>query len=98
MEVPIEQQAPPQQQDVDTSSLTPEQQEEMKLRMKYPNPHKPGGSTFIQKMLHRGVSLYILFISPIFQLSYLLSFIIYRIRSISIPVTITWPNLELKQR
>lgn len=58
MEVPIEQQAPPQQQDVDTSSLTPEQQEEMKLRMKYPNPHKPGGSTFIQKMLHRGVSLY----------------------------------------
>ena len=59
MEVPIEQQAPPQQQDVDTSSLTPEQQEEMKLRMKYPNPHKPGGSTFIQKMLHRGVSLYI---------------------------------------
>jgi len=58
MEVPIEQQAPPQQQDVDTSSLTPEQQEEMKLRMKYPNPHKPGGSTFIQKMLHRGNKKY----------------------------------------
>lgn len=54
MEVPIEQQQP--QQVVD-STMTPEQQEEMKLRMKYPNPHKPGGSTFIQKMLHKGVSI-----------------------------------------
>lgn len=38
-----------------TTKLTPEQEEEMKLRSKYPNPQKPGGSTFIQKMLHRGV-------------------------------------------
>lgn len=37
------------------SGMTPEQEEEMKLRMKYPNPQKPGGSTFIQKMLHKGV-------------------------------------------
>lgn len=56
MEVPIEQQQPQQVGGVDDSSMTPEQQEEMKLRMKYPNPNKPGGSTFIQKMLHRGVS------------------------------------------
>ena len=37
--------------------LTPEQEEEIKLRSKYPNPQKPGGSAFIQKMLHKGVSL-----------------------------------------
>lgn len=36
--------------------LTPEQEEELKLRSKYPNPQKPGGSAFIQKMLHKGVS------------------------------------------
>ena len=38
------------------AKLTLEQEEEMKLRMKYPNPQKPGGSAFIQKMLHKGVS------------------------------------------
>jgi len=36
--------------------LTIEQEEERKLKMKYPNPQKPGGSAFIQKMLHKGVS------------------------------------------
>ena len=35
--------------------LTIEQEEERKLKMKYPNPQKPGGSAFIQKMLHKGV-------------------------------------------
>ena len=44
----IQQQAP--------VKLTPEQEEELKLRSKYPNPQKPGGSAFIQKMLHKGVS------------------------------------------
>ena len=37
--------------------LTPEQEEEIKLRSKYPNPQKPGGSAFIQKMLHKGVNI-----------------------------------------
>ena len=39
-----------------TQKLTIEQEEEKKLRIKYPNPQKPGGSAFIQKMLHKGVS------------------------------------------
>lgn len=43
--------------------LTPEQEEEMKLRSKYPNPQKPGGSSFIQKMLHKGVIIFHLFLS-----------------------------------
>ena len=37
--------------------LTIEQEQEQKLRSKYPNPPKQGGSAFIQKMLHKGVSL-----------------------------------------
>lgn len=40
------------------TKLTLEQEEEMKLRMKYPNPQKPGGSAFIQKMLHKGSKKY----------------------------------------
>ena len=36
--------------------MTPEMEEEAKLRAKYPNPQKPSGSAFIHKMLHRGVS------------------------------------------
>ncbi|RNA17024.1 hypothetical protein BpHYR1_005390 [Brachionus plicatilis] len=36
-------------------NLTPEQEQEIKLRSKYPNPQKPGASNFIQKMLHKGV-------------------------------------------
>lgn len=40
----------------ESTVLTPEQEEERKLRLKYPNPQKPGGSTFIQKMLHKGVN------------------------------------------
>jgi hypothetical protein len=40
------------------AKLTPEQEEEIKLRIKYPNPQKPGGSAFIQKMLHRGSKKY----------------------------------------
>lgn len=35
--------------------LTIEQEQEQKLRSKYPNPQKPGGSAFIHKMLHKGV-------------------------------------------
>lgn len=58
MEVPLEQQQQPSQVVGGETNMTPEQQEEMKLRMKYPNPHKPGGSTFIQKMLHRGNKKY----------------------------------------
>jgi len=42
----------------DQAKLTPEQEEEIKLRIKYPNPQKPGGSAFIQKMLHRGSKKY----------------------------------------
>lgn len=38
--------------------LTIEQEEEKKLRIKYPNPQKPGGSAFIQKMLHKGSKKY----------------------------------------
>lgn len=38
--------------------LTIEQEEERKLRSKYPNPQKPGGSAFIQKMLHKGSKKY----------------------------------------
>jgi hypothetical protein len=38
------------------SQFTPEQEEEMKLRSKYPNPQKQGGSNFVQKLLHKGVS------------------------------------------
>ena len=45
-----------QQIDETNNKLTPEQEEELKLRSKYPNPQKPGGSSFIQKMLHKGVS------------------------------------------
>jgi hypothetical protein len=37
------------------TKLTPEQEEEQKLRSKYPNPQKPGGSAFVQKLLHKGV-------------------------------------------
>jgi len=40
------------------TKLTPEQEEELKLRNKYPNPQKPGGSAFIQKMLHKGSKKY----------------------------------------
>lgn len=39
----------------DTPKLTPEQEQELKLRSKYPNPQKPAGSSFIQKMLNKGV-------------------------------------------
>ena len=39
-------------------ALTPEQEEEMKLRIKYPNQQKTGGSAFIQKMLHKGNKKY----------------------------------------
>lgn len=42
----------------ESTVLTPEQEEERKLRLKYPNPQKPGGSTFIQKMLHKGVNFW----------------------------------------
>lgn len=38
--------------------LTPEQEEEIKLRVKYPNPSKPGGSAFIQKILNKGHKKY----------------------------------------
>ena len=38
--------------------LTPEQEEEIKLRQKYPNPSKPGGSAFIQKILNKGHKKY----------------------------------------
>lgn len=41
-----------------TQKLTIEQEEERKLKMKYPNPQKPGGSAFIQKMLHKGSKKY----------------------------------------
>ena len=44
---PVEQSAP---------KLTIEQEQEQKLKSKYPNPQKPGGSAFIHKMLHKGVS------------------------------------------
>ncbi|CAF0825782.1 unnamed protein product [Brachionus calyciflorus] len=37
---------------------TPEQEEELKLRSKYPNAQKPGASAFIQKMLHKGNKKY----------------------------------------
>lgn len=40
------------------NKLTIEQEEERKLKMKYPNPQKPGGSAFIQKMLHKGSKKY----------------------------------------
>ena len=57
-----QQQQNQQQQLIDTSitpicptKLTPEQEQEIKLRSKYPNPQKPGASNFIQKMLHKGV-------------------------------------------
>jgi hypothetical protein len=37
--------------------LTPEQEEEIKLRSKYPNPNRPPcGSALVQKLLHKGVS------------------------------------------
>ena len=32
-----------------TKVLTPEQEEELKFKSKYPNSQKPGGSAFIQK-------------------------------------------------
>jgi len=48
----LESQMPPQ------PKLTIEQEEERKLRSKYPNPQKPGGSAFIQKMLHKGSKKY----------------------------------------
>lgn len=38
--------------------LTIEQEQEQKLRSKYPNPQKSGGSAFIQKMLHKGNKKY----------------------------------------
>jgi len=40
------------------TKLTPEQEEEIKLRAKYPLPQKPGGSSFMQKMLHKGSKKY----------------------------------------
>jgi hypothetical protein len=37
--------------------LTPEQEEEIKLRSKYPNPNRPPcGSALVQKLLNKGVS------------------------------------------
>lgn len=38
--------------------LTIEQEQEQKLKSKYPNPQKPGGSAFIHKMLHKGSKKY----------------------------------------
>lgn len=46
---PVEQSAP---------KLTIEQEQEQKLKSKYPNPQKPGGSAFIHKMLHKGSRKY----------------------------------------
>lgn len=46
------------QQHQQEAKLTPEQQQEIQLRIKYPNPQKPGGSAFIQKMLHKGSKKY----------------------------------------
>lgn len=43
--------------DNNTKVLTPEQEEELKFKSKYPQSQKPGGSAFIQKMLHRGVCI-----------------------------------------
>jgi hypothetical protein len=38
--------------------LTPEQEEEIKLRSKYPNPNRPPcSSVFVQKLLHKGVRI-----------------------------------------
>jgi hypothetical protein len=37
--------------------LTPEQEEEVKLKSKYPNPNRPPcGSALVQKLLNKGVS------------------------------------------
>ena len=46
----------PQQQQ--QASLTPEQEQERQLKDKYPNPQRPGGSAFIQKILNRGNKKY----------------------------------------
>jgi len=43
---------------VDQPKLTIEQEEELKLRSRYPNPPKVGGSAFIQKMLNKGSKKY----------------------------------------
>ena len=49
--------------DENTKVLTPEQEEELKFKSKYPNSQKSGGSAFIQKMLHKGVSYRLKFIT-----------------------------------
>lgn len=41
-----------------TAVLTPEQEQEKQLKVKYPNPQRPGGSAFIQKILNRGNKKY----------------------------------------
>lgn len=48
----------PIQTEAHVQKLTIEQEEEKKLRTKYPNPQKLGGSTFMQKMLHKGNKKY----------------------------------------
>ena len=40
------------------AALTPEQEQERQLKDKYPNPQRPGGSAFIQKILNRGSKKY----------------------------------------
>ncbi len=40
------------------NALTPEQEQERQLKDKYPNPQRPGGSAFIQKILNRGNKKY----------------------------------------
>jgi hypothetical protein len=47
-----------QQQQQQQPSLTPEQEQERQLKDKYPNPQRPGGSAFIQKILNRGNKKY----------------------------------------
>ncbi len=43
------------------NDLMPEHEEELKLKAKYPNTNKPGGSQFILKMLTKGVSMLFFF-------------------------------------
>ncbi len=57
-EHPINQVSSEQTGQANPQKLTIEQEEERKLKMKYPNPQKPGGSAFIQKMLHKGVNFF----------------------------------------
>lgn len=85
------------QQITDTFGMTPEQEEEIKLRSKYPNPQKPGGSTFIQKMLYKGVCYFNLIkciIHSYILRVIILLFIFTRTKSILTLVITTWPNRE----